>query len=70
MNFIDTDLRHKRAPGEIRTSATAPDESKINALFARFSQVYKRHFGESRDGCPFSLFSFVIFFIFVSRIDR
>lgn len=55
MNFIDTDLRHKRAPGEIRASATAPDESKINALFARFSQVYERHFGESR---PVPLFTF------------
>lgn len=45
MNFIDTDLRHKRAPGEIRTSATAADESKINAPFSCFSQVYERHFG-------------------------
>lgn len=62
MNFIDTDLRHKRAPGEIRASATAPDESKINALFACFSQVYERHLGERRGGCLFSLFSFVIFF--------
>lgn len=64
MNFIDTDLRHKRAPGEIRASATAPDESKINALFAGFSQVYERHFEESRGGRLFSLFSFVICIFF------
>lgn len=50
MNFIDTDLRHKRAPGEIRRSATAADESKINALFASFSEVYERRFGERCGG--------------------
>lgn len=60
MNFIDTDLRHKRAPGEIRASATAPDESKINVLFASFSQVYERHFGESRGG-PVPLFTFQLY---------
>lgn len=49
MNFIDTDLWHKRAPGEITGSATAvraADESKINVLFACTSEVYERHFGE------------------------
>lgn len=60
MNFIDTDLRLQRAPGEIRASATAPDESKINGLFACFSQVYERHLGQSRGG-PLPLFTFLLF---------
>lgn len=46
MNFIDTDLWHKRAPGEIRGSATAADESEINVLFACISEVYERRFEE------------------------
>lgn len=71
MNFIDTDLRHKRAPGEIRASATAPDESEINALFACFSQVYERRFGESRGGRLFSFFQLCDFYLFIYLcIDR
>lgn len=62
MNFIDTDLRHKRAPGEIRASATAPDESKINALFACFSQVYERHFGGKPWKLPLFTFQLCDFF--------
>lgn len=68
MNFIDTDLWHKRAPGEITGSATAAraaDESKINVLFACISEVYERRFGERRGGpwVPLLLFSFVIIFM-------
>lgn len=68
MTFIDTDLRLKRASGEISSSATAArsaDESKINVLFDCISQVYGRRFWRNAWGSWLALlvFSFVIIFM-------
>lgn len=70
MNFIDTDLRRKRAPWEITSSAMAawtPDESKINAPFACIFRVYETHLVKGV-GC-FSAPSYISA-IFLCPIDR
>ena len=63
MNFIDTDLWHKREPGEITGSATGRAGPLMNLKSMSYlpvlSGVYERRFGErcrGARGCP--LFTF------------
>lgn len=76
MNFIDTDLWHKRAPGEITGSATAtPVVVKgggplMNLKSMSYLPVFQKYMkdvlekkGAGFMGAPLILFSFVIIFM-------